>query len=73
MDPELYRKAANEGNLDFVRWIIEKVGDKNPPLKNLEGTWDNYRTPLHIAASHGHLEICRLIMDHLEDKNPKND
>ena len=54
MDPELYRKAAIEGNLDFCRRIIEKVEDKNPRLKENPGSWVDYRTtPLHIAAKSG--------------------
>ena len=75
-DPELYGKAAKEGNLDFCQMIIKKVDNKNPPLRNLSHIsapiWSGYCTPLNTAATEGHVEICRLILDHLEDKNPKN-
>ena len=69
-DPGLYRKAAEEGNLELCQKIIEKVDNKNPPLKSFGNPSD---TPLHIAAQEGHVEICRLIISHVEDKNPKND
>ena len=65
-DPELYRKAAAEGNLELCQMMIEKVDIKNPILQNGE-------SPLHVAAAMGHIEICPLILDYLEDKNPKND
>ena len=71
-NPDLYKKAALEGNLDICQKIIRKVENKNPPLP-LNGTLSEcYPTPLHIAAQHGQVEICRLIMGHLDDKNPKN-
>ena len=68
-DPELYRKAAAEGNLELCQRIIEKVDNKNPPHKFGSLVY----TPLYIAASNGHIEICRLILDYLEDKNPQDD
>ena len=72
-NPDLYKKAALEGNLDICQKIIRIVENKNPPLP-LNGTLSEcYPTPLHIAAQHGQVEICRLIMGHLDDKNPKND
>ena len=66
-DPELYREAAIEGNLEMCKMIIEKADNKNPTLKY------GGLTPLHIAAGEGHVAICVLILDYLEDKNPKND
>ena len=69
-DLTLYQKAVNEGNLDICQIIIQKVDNKNPPLKSFGNPSD---TPLHIAAQEGHVEICRLIISHVEDKNPKND
>ena len=75
-NPELYRKAASEGRLNFCKKIIQRVENKNPPLKKdpIEGeSVKGFLTPLHIAAGKGHVAICRLIMHHLDDKNPKND
>ena len=71
-NPDLYKKAAREGNLDFCQKIIQKVENKNPPLPHNGTLRECYPTPLHIAAQHGQVEICRLIMGHLDDKNPKN-
>ena len=54
--------------------IIEKVDNKNPPLKISQTIIPDTRlfTPLHLAAKNGHIEVCRLIISHLEDKNPKS-
>ena len=71
-NPELYRKAASEGRLNFCKKIIQRVENKNPPLPHNGTLRESYPTPLHIAAQHGQIEICRLIMGHLDDKNPKN-
>ena len=73
-DPELYGKAAKEGNLNLCQMIIENVDNKNPSFRKLgPHSWSCYVTPLHIAAKEGHVQICQLILDHLEDKNPRND
>ena len=53
-DPTLYMRAVTEGNLDICQIIIQKVDNKNPPLKS---TWRGLDTHLHIAAQEGHVEI----------------
>ena len=55
--------AAEQGNLEFSKYIIEKTNDPNP--KGEYGT-----TALHLASHNGHQKICKLIIDNLEDKNP---
>ena len=57
--------AADYGNLDIYRSIMDKVPDKNPKSKN--GV-----TPLHCAADVGHLDLCQLILNNVTDKCPKN-
>jgi ankyrin repeat protein len=55
--------AAEQGNLEFSKYIIEKTNDPNP-----NGEYGT--TALHLASHNGHLKICELIIDNLEDKNP---
>ena len=57
--------AADNGNLDMCRLIIEKVDNKNPVSNNGD-------TPLHKAAKFGHLEICRLIIANITIIHPLN-
>ena len=63
-DPELYREAAIEGNLEMCKMIIEKADNKNPTLKY------GGLTPLHIAPGSGYTDIFRLIFENVQDKNP---
>ena len=49
-------KAAEVGDFEKCKVILEKNHDKNSP--NQFGT-----TPLHVAAKNGHEDILRLIMD----------
>ena len=49
--------AADRGQLEICRLILDIVEEKNPAnLK--EGA-----TPLHLAATQGHLEVCKLFLD----------
>ena len=64
-DPELYRKAALEGNIDICQLFLDRSEDKNP--KDVLG-----RTPLHFAAEKGFLPVCQEIMQDTDDKNPKD-
>ena len=49
--------AADRGQLEICKLVINNVEDKNPPnLK--EGA-----TPLHLAATQGHVEICKFILN----------
>ena len=57
--------AADYGNLDIYKSIMDKVPDKNP--KDKEGI-----TPLHCAADVGHPDICQLILKNTADKCPKD-
>ena len=40
--------AAEAGHLNVVKYILDRISDKNP--KDTEG-----RTPLHFAARRGHV------------------
>ena len=45
-DPELYGKAAKEGNLNLCQMIIENVDNKNPSFRKLgPHSWSCYVTP----------------------------
>ena len=55
--------AAEQGNLEFSKYIIEKTKDPNP-------TGECGITALHLASHNGYQKICELIIDNLEDKNP---
>ena len=55
--------AAEQGNFEFSKYIIEKTNEPNP--KGEYGT-----TALHLASHNGYQEICELIIGNLEDKNP---
>ena len=57
--------AAEFGNLELCRYIIDRIEDKNP--KDFCG-----ETPLHWAAEKGHYEVCKLILEKISDKNPKD-
>ena len=57
--------AAECGNLELCRYIIDRIEDKNP--KDFSG-----ETPLHWAAEKGHYEVCKLILEKISDKNPKD-
>ena len=58
--------AAEQGNLEFSKYIIEKTNDPNPK-------GENGITALHLASHNGYQKICELIIDNLEDKNPVDD
>ena len=68
--------AASEGKLDICQKIIEKVDNKNPPIKPslVQVAFQDQQelSPLHFADNKGHFRICRLIMTYLEDRNPTN-
>ena len=49
-------QAAESGNLEECKSIMDHVEVKNPP--NRFGF-----TPLHFAANEGHLSICQLIIE----------
>ena len=53
--------ASYEGQLDLLRFIIEKVKNKNPAHKT---GW----TPLHTAACNGNLNKYKLIMEKVKNK-----
>ena len=55
--------AAEQGNLEFCKYIIEKTKEHNP--KRQDGI-----TAFHMATHNGCQEIWKLIFDDLEDKNP---
>ena len=43
--------AARYGHLEVVRFLVESGANED------QGTADNGRTPLHIAAQNGHFEL----------------
>ena len=63
-------KAAADGNLEEVRWRIERatrrrkahevLGAEDPD--NVNQVDYDYRTPLHVAACEGHLELVKLLL-----------
>ena len=55
--------AAEQGHLEFCKYIIEKTKDSNP-------TREDGITAIHMATLSGSREICELIINNLEDKNP---
>ena len=55
--------AAEQGHLEFCKYIIEKTKDPNP-------TREDGITAIHMATLSGCREICELIINNLEDKNP---
>ena len=57
------RFAAEQGNLEFCKYIIEKTKEPNPNRQ--DGI-----TAFHMATHYGCHEICELIIDNLEEKNP---
>ena len=58
--------AAQEGQLEICKFIIESTEDKNPRS-------DKGITPFYVAAQFGHFKVCKFIMNYLEDKNPQID
>ena len=54
--------AANNGNLEFYKYLSRKCGCINP-------AGEDGITAIHMAASEGHLEIVTFIIDNLQDKN----
>ena len=58
--------AADRGNLQLSKHIIDRSSDKNP--KDLYG-----ETPLHWAAENGNFDMCKLIILNAEDTNPGDD
>ena len=59
-----YHLAAQEGNLEICRSIINNAVENKCP-KDITG-----KTPLHKAVSKGHYEVCQLILENIEIKNP---
>ena len=57
--------AAGLGHFDIVKYLLDKLYDKNP-RDNCGGT------PLHYAARWGHLNICKYLISEINDKNPKD-
>ena len=57
--------AAENGNLEKCKLIVEHVENKNPRT-NMDMGW----TPLHLAVRNGHFDVCKLIIERVKDKNP---
>ena len=56
--------AAQKGQLELVKQLVQKLEDKNP--QDEKGV-----TPLHIAAFNGQLQIVEHLVQHIEgDINP---
>ena len=55
--------AAQIGNYEICKFIIDNTVDKNP--KDFVD-W----TPLHWGSQEGHLKICELIIGNVQNKNP---
>ena len=54
-------QAANEGKLDFVRWLIESNAKVNMTMGS---GW----TALHAASMNGHVEVVKLLIKHGADQ-----
>lgn len=49
-------KAAERGNIEVVRMLLEAGADVNLTTRDSEG-------PLHISAYYGYLEVAKLLLD----------
>ena len=58
--------AAAGGHFDIVKYLADKLSDKNPIVDY------NWRTPLHSAAYCGRLKIVEYLIGEVNDKNPKD-
>ena len=58
--------AAAGGHFDIVKYLVDKLSDKNPIVDF------NWKTPLHSAASCGRLKIVEYLIGENNDKNPKD-
>ena len=56
--------AARNGHIDVVRFLFERIKDKNPQDK-----WG--RAPLELAAQYGHAEIVRFYQPNIDPGPPK--
>ena len=61
-DWSLLHFAANAGQFEICKFIIENVSNKC--LKDGNG-----QIPLHFAAKNGSLEVCMLLWENCEEKN----
>ena len=48
--------AAKNGHIDVVRFLFERIKDKNP-----QSTYGR-TTPLHLAARSGHIDVVHLLV-----------
>jgi ankyrin repeat protein len=58
--------AAERGDLETVKGIVERGGDIN----SKDGS---SRTPLHFAAMYGHLEIVKFLVERGANKEEKDE
>ena len=54
--------AAEWGNLEVFKLLIENMDDKNP----INSIGDS---PFNLAAENGHLDICKFIIENVEDRS----
>jgi ankyrin repeat protein len=57
--------AAEEGNVEVCKFLIEEIKNKNPKLPH------NGWTPLHPACKMGYFGICEVILKNVTEKDPK--
>ena len=59
-------RAAQEGQLGVVRFLVESGANKD------QGTTNGGVTPLHIAAEEGHLEVVQFLVESGANKRPRH-
>lgn len=55
--------AAEEGNVEVCKFLIEEIKNKNPKLPH------NGWTPLHPACKMGYFGICEVILKNVTEKS----
>ena len=63
MDTPLY-SAAEDGNTDIVRSLLERDADPNEGMRSTDKDGNvTVETPLFMASSRGHIEIVRSLLE----------
>lgn len=65
--------AAQQGDLDIVKLLVEQGGAKVNVKGNLNFIIRETKTPLYLAIDEGHADVARYLVDHGADLNALND